>query len=228
MCAARISVVVPAYNAETYLREALCSILKQTLVPDEIIVVNDGSSDKTTQIADNFDDVRLLDMPHAGAAAARNMGVTHTSGRYLAFLDADDLWAPTKIERQLEHLHQNPDTQGVFTLLRQFVSSELPDSEKSRYKLGEKPVPALVAGSLLIDRAAFLDVGLFDETLLTGEFIEWMLRARQNGIKFSTIDETLMFRRIHGKNSVLRNQSLLGKDYLRIVRQNLKNQNDDN
>ncbi len=227
MCADQVSVVVPAHNAEPYLSEALVSILKQTHVPDEIIVVNDGSSDNTAGIADSFDEVRLLDMPHAGAAAARNVGVSHASSRYLSFLDADDLWAPEKIERQLEQLHQKPDMQGTFTLLTQFVSPELPDSEKSRYRLVEEPVPALVSGSLLIERETFLNIGLFDETLLAGEFIEWMLRARQFGFKFSIINEPLMFRRIHGKNTVLKNQDSVGKDYLAIVRKNLKNKTSD-
>jgi glycosyltransferase involved in cell wall biosynthesis len=97
-----VSVVIPAYNAEAYLREALDSVFAQTRPPDEVVVVDDGSTDRTSEVAASYGDrVRLLRQPNRGEAAARNAGVLAARGALIAFLDADDTWLPRYLESQL-------------------------------------------------------------------------------------------------------------------------------
>src|SRR5438270_8624569 len=99
------SVVIPAYNAERFLERTLRSALRQTYRNLEVIVVNDGSADKTRAIAEAVartdDRVRIITVPNGGVAKARNIGIAEAHGEFVAFLDADDLWHPTKIELQL-------------------------------------------------------------------------------------------------------------------------------
>ncbi len=214
-----VSVIIPAYNAEKYLSCAIGSVLAQTWKASEVIVVDDGSTDNTAAIAAGFRDVRLIRNTHSGAAATRNLGVRQATGRYLAFLDADDLWLPDKLDRQLVHLAHTPKAKAVFGKIRQFVSPELPESERSRYQCSPDPAPGTHSGCLLIERAVFLRVGLFTETLPAGEFIEWMIRARRQDLEFPMLEDVVMLRRIHGGNITLTDKTSLHRSYLQIIRQ---------
>lgn len=107
-----ISVVIPAYNCEKHIKRALDSVLAQTRRPDEIIVVDDGSTDRTAEIADSFGSkIKLIKQENAGASVARNTGIQAATGQWIAFLDADDEWLPEKLQIQLEHLKRNPQLQ---------------------------------------------------------------------------------------------------------------------
>jgi glycosyltransferase involved in cell wall biosynthesis len=219
---ADISVIIPAYDAAAYLAEAIDSVLKQTLLPQEIIVVDDGSTDTTAGIAASFPEVTLVRARHGGAGAARNRGVEHARAGYLAFLDADDYWLPEKLQQQLSMLDQHSELDGVFSRFELFHSPDMTEADRLRYPIRENAVAGNMAGCLLIKHEAFHDVGGFDETLPGGEFIEWMLRARQAGRMFGMVEATLMRRRIHGRNSVLREQASMHAAYLRIVREKRK------
>lgn len=105
-----ISAVIPAYNAEQYIARAIQSVLSQTRPVEEIIVVDDGSTDGTAEAVLAFGDkVKLLQQPNAGVSAARNAGIKAATGQWIAFLDADDEWLPEKTERQVRVLRNNPD-----------------------------------------------------------------------------------------------------------------------
>lgn len=111
-----ISVVIPAYNCEAFLANAIDSILAQSLAPDEIIVVDDGSSDRTAAVASCYEDtVRLISQCNQGEAAARNCGVVAASGALVAFLDADDVAHPHRLEMQRAALEVNPDAVACYT-----------------------------------------------------------------------------------------------------------------
>ena len=113
----KISVIIPAYNAMTYLPETMATVLNQTVADFEVIVVNDGSSDETEQWVAQLVDprVKLISQKNQGLAAARNTGIDHAKGEYLAFLDADDLWESTKLEKQVRCLEENPEVGLVYT-----------------------------------------------------------------------------------------------------------------
>ena len=98
-----VSVVIPAFNCERFVAEAIDSVLQQTLPPHEIIVVNDGSTDGTAHVLSGFEPrIRVISQANAGLAAARNAGISVATGYWIGFLDADDTWLPAKLERQLE------------------------------------------------------------------------------------------------------------------------------
>lgn len=97
----QVSVVIPAYNAENYIRRALYSVMEQSFRPCEIIVVDDGSIDNTVKIAQSYG-AQVISVPNGGPSQARNKGVLKASGEYIAFLDADDIWSPNKLKTQLE------------------------------------------------------------------------------------------------------------------------------
>src|SRR4028119_812278 len=105
-----ISVIIPVYNGEKTIQETIESVLNQTFTDFELIVINDGSQDATLEIVERIQDSRLkvLSYPNAGQAASRNRGLSHASGEYISFIDADDLWTPDKLEAQLRALQDNP------------------------------------------------------------------------------------------------------------------------
>jgi glycosyltransferase involved in cell wall biosynthesis len=114
---ATVSVVIPCFNGERYLGEAVRSVLAQTHAGLEVIVVDDGSTDRSVSVVRNVSDarVRVVSQPNGGVAAARNRGVAETSGEYVAFLDQDDAWLPTKLELQLASLRRSPEVGLVYS-----------------------------------------------------------------------------------------------------------------
>jgi len=113
---ASVSVVVPAYNAEQWIGETLSSILAQTMLPVQVIVIDDGSTDSTADVVRSFGTrVQYAYQENAGAGAARNLGLRLAIGEYIAFLDADDLWLPEKIEKQLLLFEKQPDLMWAYS-----------------------------------------------------------------------------------------------------------------
>ncbi|MBN1456519.1 MAG: glycosyltransferase [Sedimentisphaerales bacterium] len=104
-----VSVIMPAYNAEKTLARAIASITSQTCKPQEIIVIDDGSTDNTAGIAKKYDSVKYISRQNAGPSAARNTGIQSALGEWIAFLDADDQWLPEYLEKQTKILRNNPD-----------------------------------------------------------------------------------------------------------------------
>ena len=116
-----ISCIVPAYNGERYLGQTIDSILGQTYRPIEVIVVDDGSTDRTADVAAGYGaPVRLISQPNAGPAAARNTGIEAARGVFLAFLDSDDLWHEEKLERQMQRFAARPELDYCVTHIRNF------------------------------------------------------------------------------------------------------------
>ncbi len=106
----KISVVIPAYNCQTTIGRAIESVLDQTRCAEEVIVIDDGSKDKTAEIIRSYSDkVRLIQQDNAGVSVARNTGINAAAGDWIAFLDADDQWLPNKLKLQAEHLQRHPD-----------------------------------------------------------------------------------------------------------------------
>ena len=173
-----ISAVIPAYNAGPYLSRTLDSVLRQTHLPDEIIVVDDGSTDNTTDVAVAYGDrVILIQQENAGASVARNTGINAAKGDWIAFLDADDEWIPEKLRRQTEHLQKHPDL--AWTMSNYFAC--FCDPEHSITVTDQGRSDALLAGrdyygdyfdayragavgytgTMLIRRDALFEAGLF-------------------------------------------------------------------
>jgi glycosyltransferase involved in cell wall biosynthesis len=193
-----VSVVVPVHNGERYLHAAITSLLEQTDAPSEIIVVDDGSTDASAEVAHRFGaPVRLLRTAHGGIGAARNAGLRATTGGMLGFLDADDLWTPHALSHLRTKLAAAPELDLVFGRVRHFASAELDPAEAARLLVREGLEPAYLAGGGLIRRHALDRIGSFREDLQTGEFVDLMARAREAGLREGLIDQQVLWRRVH-------------------------------
>lgn len=216
-----ISVVIPCYNAEAYLAEAIDSALRQEAGPLEVVVIDDGSSDGSAGVARRFGRaVRYEYQANAGISAARNRGVDLATGRYLAFLDADDVWPEGSLAVRLGLLRADPGAACVFGAVEEFVSPDLLEDPGSRPPLTHPAQAARLAGSMLIERDAFARVGCFDSRLTVGETLDWIARAEDAGIGMRTVDAVVLRRRIHRDNTVTREKARQ-TDYLRALRTTL-------
>lgn len=213
--------VIPAYDAARYLGEAIESVLFQG--PRlEVLVVDDGSRDATATVAEAFGPpVRCLRQANAGIGAARNRGARAARGEALAFLDADDLWPPGKLVRQLELLGR-PGVELVLGQCEQFVSPELPPEVAARLRCPPGTLPAFLAGGLLLRRRVFERVGPFDEDLRAGEFVEWFGRARALGLEVVVPPDLVLRRRLHETNHGVAQREVYAGEYLRLVRDHLR------
>lgn len=215
---AGVSVVIPVHNGARYLGEAIASALGQTAPPLEVIVVDDGSTDGSAEVAHSFGSrVRVVAQPQSGAAAARNRGVSLARGDYLAFLDADDLWPAERLACQLAAFAAAPTLAAVFGAVEQFISPELPPEVAARLVCPSEPAPAAVAGTMLVARAAFQRVGAFDTRFHAGESLDWQARAEEAGLAMVMLPAVALRRRLHEANSTrLRPEATA--EYLRVVK----------
>jgi glycosyltransferase involved in cell wall biosynthesis len=212
-----VSVIIPVFNRERYLREALESARAQTRPAEEIIVVDDGSTDDSAEVARSFGgNVRCLTQANQGCGPARNSGIAAARGELIAFLDSDDLWLPTKLERQIAELVTRPEVDLVFCRMVAFLSSEIDEREMPRPDPRE--VDACLASGLLMRRRVFETVGPF-HNVPTVEMIDWMVRVRDQGFREAVVPEVLLHRRSHPGNMV-REKNAPG-DYLRLLKRRL-------
>jgi glycosyltransferase involved in cell wall biosynthesis len=198
-----ISCIVPVFNGECYLRESLDSILSQKYRPLEIIVFDDGSTDRSPQIVEGFGkQVRYLRQDNGGPAAARNSGLRIARGDFIAFLDADDLWHPEKLARQMTCLEEQPELDLCITHLQNFWISELKAEAEhfSNHRLS-KPMPGyFMLQTLLVRRHVFDAIGLFNTELQVCEDVEWFLRAVERSMIILVLHDILLYRRLHTSN----------------------------
>ena len=214
----RIGVVVPCLNGERYLAEALESIAAQTRPPDDVVLVDNGSTDRSAQIArDHGVRVVRTPTPRGGAGDARDFGIAALDTPVLAFLDADDRWAPTKLERQAALLEGDPAVDAVVGGIRQFLSEDRPDLS-GRVGFGPDVEVGYLFSALLIRREAYARAGAGGGSFGLGETIDFFRRARAV-LRIEAVPEIVAARRVHGDNSTLSDPARLHADYLRAARQ---------
>jgi len=196
-----ISCIVPVYNGERYLREALDSILAQTYPVLEIIVVDDGSSDGTADVVRSYSDsVRYLWQPRNGPAAARNLGSGAVQGEFVAFLDADDRWHPEKLMRQMARFQARVELSISVAHIQNFWTPELVERMQSQKPGRLAPLPGYVTQTLLTRRATFEAVGPFDAKFQHAGELDWFLRAIAQGEVIELLADVLVYRRLHRHN----------------------------
>ena len=194
-----VSVVVPAFDEEAFIAEALRSVLAQTYHPVEVIVVDDGSGDRTAEIAQESD-VCLLRRPHLGASAARNAGLAVAQGAYWTIFDADDVMPPERLAHQVAYLEDHPEHGMVLGLTEAFVSPGEPRPPHYNPVWDSGPFPAC-AGTMLARRSVLDTVGTFDEALALAYDVDWLARAKDAGVSAGHLDHIALYYRIHNGNS---------------------------
>lgn len=209
-----ISVVIPVFNGAAYIAQAIESVLSQTLPPDEVLVIDDGSTDGTAELVRRYQPrVSYRHQPNQGPGAARSFGIHQSNGDLLAFLDSDDLWLPDKLRLQKDALDQDPDLDLVFTHMSQFRDGENPAQEERTVQ------PSPLISCLLARRTAFERVGTL-RTDLKAEFVDWYLRAIEGGLKMRTLDSLLVRRRLHTANFSLVDKDMR-REYVHVLKASL-------
>jgi len=209
-----VSIIMPAFNSAKYIRESVNSVIRQTFDNWELIIVNDGSTDDTMNIADGYAAsdlrIRLINQENKKLSAARNTGIANASGSWIAFLDADDLWVSDKLEKQLAIAETRPEVGVIFTDGFTFYD----DSAKTAtpygtiagslsagtiYKLEYQGnyIPVL---SVIVKKKHVDEVGTQDETLNGCEDWDYWLRLAINGVSFYGMDDKLFYYRKHAAN----------------------------
>lgn len=197
-----VSVIIPFYNREKYLAEAIQSVLDQSYPEIELILVDDGSTDLSAEVAQAFlPRSRYLHQQNGGIGAARNAGILAATGEFFAFLDSDDIWVKDKLVKQMAIFAANPELEAVFGYAQQFYSPDVSHAFRQRVICPEKAVPAYVSTAMLIRRSALMRVGLFDTELKVGIDIRWYIAALENGLQHQIIPEVVYRRRLHENNS---------------------------
>lgn len=226
-----VSVVIPVYNREKFIADALQSIFDQDYEPLEIIVVDKGSTDCTAEIVRSFQKIRYFYQPHhgvAGPAAARNRGLQETKGDLIPFLDSDDIWLPEKTRLQVNYLQTNPDKGFVLCRLKNFIEkgAATPAWLKQRIKnnVADDHLASFIPSTLMARRSVFEKVGNFNTTFVLGEDTDWFLRAREAAVPMDIMPEVLLLRRVHDSNlSHLMNDSKwTTKTVIKIVKASIE------
>jgi glycosyltransferase involved in cell wall biosynthesis len=197
----RTSVIIPVFNGEDRLAEAVASVRPELGDGDEIVVVDDGSTDGTADlIASLGADIVSLRRDNGGPAAARNSGLQCAVGDVIAFLDHDDLWAPQRHPRLVQALRDDDAVDIAMGRMKIIVDTQgpAPSADNPRYAANHCPWHL---GSLLIRRRVFDRVGTFDERLRNAEDADWYMRAREAGVLFQAIDHVTVFYRLHACNT---------------------------
>lgn len=201
------SIVIPAHNAERYLGEAIESALAQDYSPVEVIVVDDGSSDRTAEVARSYEGVAVIAQENAGPAAARNCGFAASRGEFVAFHDADDVLPAEKLSVQIGEMLADPAIGCVLAEQELLVEegAELPfwaEGSSVPTVMPAKPEeladePDVHPMTMVVRRAVFEQVGGFDERMRAAEDFDWMLRAAEAGVEFRRLPRVLLRRRVH-------------------------------
>lgn len=213
--------VLPVFNGEAHLQEALESIAAQTLQPCDVVAVDDGSSDGSMELLDAFG-ARIVRTYRLGQALARDRGIAEVSGDLIAFLDQDDRWLPEKLDRQVALLVAEPGLSFVGALSTVFLQAgtEKPQWWKPAWDTG-KPEPSLLPSATLYRRTAFDQVGGFTSaTVKISEDLAWTARAQDFGLRRALVEEVLVQRRIHGDNTS-RDALVRVDEHLSIIRESL-------
>ena len=213
-----VSVVMPVYNGEPYLVEAVESVLAQSYRPLELILVDDGSTDGSAELARRFGTaLRYEYQANAGQGAARNRGIQLARGPLLAFLDNDDYWSTEKLALQVAALANDPSLEAVFGHVRQFMSPELDPEAAARVRYHAEVMPGHVPGAMLIRREAFDRVGRFDPQWRVGEFVHWYARATEAGLRTVLLPDIVLHRRLHDDNAGIKHRAQ-SVQYVRILK----------
>lgn len=216
-----VSCIIPIFNGERYLGETLDSVFAQTHRPIEVIVADDGSTDRSAEIARTYrQPVVCVRQANAGHGAARNLGMAIATGDLIAFVDADDLWHPEKLARQIERLAMRPDLGVVFTHVANFWS---PDADSALRPANEtmQPLPGYTSVTMLARREVFAGVGLFDVVLQHGNDRDWFCRAAEHGVLMEMMPDVLVRRRLHASNRSVALGGEMRAEYLRILKASL-------
>ena len=208
----RLSLLMTVRDGERFLAQALTSAISQSTPPDEIVVVNDGSTDGTPDVLRTFGSaLRVHHLPPQGIATSLNVALVHSRHELVGYLDADDLLPPDSLQVRAMALREQPHLAAVGGRMLQFTTLD-GDADEHAYRLAPDPVSAGLVATLLLRRKALTRVGPLDESLPVMAQVDWVARARCMGLRIGAVDAVVLHRRVHGANT-----TLLRKDEMQMV-----------
>ena len=222
-----VSAIIPVFNGARFLTDALASIRAQDVLPDEIIVVDDGSSDGSAELARGLGtEIQVLAHPaNLGLSSARNTGVEAAQGELISFLDVDDLWLPGKTNIQLDLMNRDSDVDVVIGRTQKLRLVREVDGQRE-FERWSEPEPALSLGASLIRRRAFDLIGKFDTSLAFTLDWDWFMRGREQGVVIRMHSDVVQFYRRHGSN-MSEDVDEGNKDTLRMLKMSLARRRQD-
>jgi glycosyltransferase involved in cell wall biosynthesis len=203
----KVSVIIPTYNRTRLLYSAIKSVLNQTFEDFEVIVVDDASADSTRQVVGKFKDRRIRYIRHKenkGGSAARNTGIKGSKGKFIAFLDDDDMWMPSKLEKQVDLISKNLEIGAVYTGVYiinksdKIIWCDFPLLKGNIFPIILKKNYVGSCSQVLVRKECFDRVGLFDESLSAGQDWDMWIRLAKH-YQFDYVNETLVLYRVHEK-----------------------------
>jgi glycosyltransferase involved in cell wall biosynthesis len=212
---APVSAVITTYNTGRFLAGAVANVQAQSVAPGEIIIVDDGSTDGTDEVAAVLRGVRYVRKANGGAASARNCGLRESRCELIAYLDADDLWVAQKLEWQYEEFLKDAGLELCSGLTQLQVEGE------EGYRDRGEPWGAPSLGAMLIRRRLFERIGEFDEGLRTSEDLEWVMRARRGGVRQATVPRTVQHYQLRA-GSLTTGRAGRERDMLAALRKTMK------
>lgn len=196
-----VSVILAVYNGERYLQEALDSACGQDFDSYEIIVVDDGSSDRTAEITREFD-VRYIHQENQGPSKARNTGLNEARGELVAFLDADDVIPPTKLAIQATYLLAHPESSCVLGRTEWIFQDGQAPAWMTRDPIyGD--LGGIQPGTAMIRKQTLVEIGAFDASYRYWEFQNLFVRLRERGEELHVLPDVVLHKRLHGANATL-------------------------
>jgi len=215
-----VSVIVPVFNGENFIKNAVENILSQQYPALEIIIVNDGSTDGTEAIINQISvDIRYFTQSNSGPAAARNKGIRDASGELIAFLDVDDLWPENNLNIMVDEMLRNPDME----VIRGYAQLMEINNASGCYEYVRNPKESFpdYIGAAIYRKSAFDKVGLFDTMLRFGEDSDWFRRAREIKLNMKRLEETSLYVRRHGGN-MTEGRNMLELNVMKVFKKSLE------
>lgn len=219
-----VSVIIPVYNGQQYLKESIESVLLQKSVAFELIIVDDGSTDSTREVVSTYVDnkiVRYVYQENQGLAASRNKGISIASGNYIAFNDADDIWVEDKLSTQMAIMETQPSVEMISGRVRQFISPEIPETEHGKYTFLDVDMQTNLIPCSLFRGEVFVKHGMFDTNLKIGQDMSWLLQAKNMGLIIHPLPKLVYYRRLHPNNIGRIHQSLNYRARFQILKKSI-------
>ncbi len=219
-----VSVIIPVYNGEKYVAHALESVFKQDYQPFEVILVDDGSTDRTAQIIGKYDNVQYIYQSKQGVSSARNKGIAASRGEIITFLDSDDYWPTNRLTVTIRYLDRHPEVGYVLGRQMMFVEPgcAVPAWVKAEWLTESQD--ASNTAILVVRREIFGRIGLFNIDYFGGEDTEWLVRASEASIPMARLPEVILHRRIHGGNLSVQMIKVRKANLMRITKESIRRQ----
>jgi len=226
----RASIIMPVKNGEKYIEQALQSLFANISAADEIIVINDGSTDTTDTLAskalDAHSNSTILQESGVGPARARNAGISRARGEFITFIDHDDVWPLGRLEHHLAIFRESPTT-DVVVGRTQYFSSEAQSLEKFRFLADDNAVHHVHLGASTFKKSVFDAVGSFSGQLLFSEDHDLFLRIRENQLNLHFDPAISLQYRIHTTNMTL-NKTIEDLELLKVLHESIKRRRSEN